>query len=350
MSDKICCPGPVCGTNNNNVAGASTFREAVCVHTSKVYDSCRSKECLRDIRVYLCREAQELLNSGGIVSVKPRSAELLCVRIDVERVQFNRGFYTVDIRFFYKIESEISCAVGRPRIVDGLAVFDKRVVLFGGEGGARIFSSRFVADGADVQLCPDSNKPTAIVEVVDPILLDARVVSPDVTCNSCCCAIQDIPTSIGCCFQGDDIVLGTTGNQLFVTLGQFSIIRLERDIQLLMPAYDICLPCRDCSNTGTGGEATDPCEVFENFDFPIDEFFPPKQDGLGCQFIGGATLERCCPNVGGSLSNCGCSNSSVGGVNTGCGCSNGSGCGSNTSCGCSNNSVGGANTGCGCGK
>ncbi|MFR4414922.1 MAG: hypothetical protein ACLT4C_06510 [Butyricicoccus sp.] len=29
-----------------------------CVHT-KVYDSCRSKECLRDICVYLTRDAQE---------------------------------------------------------------------------------------------------------------------------------------------------------------------------------------------------------------------------------------------------------------------------------------------------
>ena len=64
---------------------------AVCVHTKKVYDSCRSKECLRDIRVYLCRDAQELLNAGGIASVKPRAAELLCVKIDVEHVQFKRG-------------------------------------------------------------------------------------------------------------------------------------------------------------------------------------------------------------------------------------------------------------------
>lgn len=343
MSDKICCPGPVCG---NNVAGANCFREAVCVHTSKVYDSCRSKECIRDIRVYLCREAQELLNSGGIVSVKPRAAELLCVKIDVERVQFNRGFYTVDIRFFYKIESEISCAVGRPRIVDGLAVFDKRVVLFGGEGGARIFSSRFVENGSDIQLCPDSNKPTAVVEVVDPILLDARIVSAEANCNCCCCALHEIPNQLGCCFDGDDIVLDTNGAQLFVTLGQFSIIRLERDIQLLMPAYDVCLPCRDCSNTGVGGsESQDPCEIFESFEFPIDAFFPPKQDGLGCQFIGGSTLERCCNN-----SNNNNNNSGVGGATTGgCGsCNQSIGCGTcgtqTGTCGTCGSQTGGCNT------
>ncbi len=163
-----------------------------------------------------------------------------------------------------------------------------------------------------------------IVEVVDPILLDARVVSAEAECNCCCCNLRDVPNRVGCCFDGDELVLDTNGNQLFVTLGQFSIIRLERDIQLLMPAYDVCLPCRDCSNTGVGGEtSSDPCEVFESFEFPIDEFFPPKQEGLGCQFVGGATLERC-----ESLnSNCGCkdhSNRSCSGgagcVNTGCGC------------------------------
>ena len=54
MAEKVCCPGPIGGNNGNNAGG---FREAVCVHTKKVYDSCRSKECLRDIRVYLTRDA-----------------------------------------------------------------------------------------------------------------------------------------------------------------------------------------------------------------------------------------------------------------------------------------------------
>ena len=307
MAEKVCCPGPIGGNNGNSAGG---FREAVCVHTKKVYDSCRSKECLRDIRVYLTRDAQELINAGGIASVKPREAELLCVSIDVERIQFNRGFSSVDIRFFYRIECEISCVIGRPRIVDGLAVFDKRVVLFGGEGGARIFSSQYIEDGRDVQLRPDSNKPTAVVEVVDPIMLDARVVAPETSCNCCCCALHEVPRSICSCFGGDDLVLSNDGYQLFVTLGQFSIIRLERDIQLLMPAYDVCLPRRDCSNSGVGGEQ-DPCEIFSSFDFPIDAFFPPQSDKAGCLFTGSA------------------------GVNdnrSGCGCSNNNSCNGNNSC------------------
>lgn len=306
MSDKICCPGPVCGNGSNGVSAGTTsnFREAVCVHTNKVYDSCKSKECLRDIRVYLCEEAQELINSDGIASVKARSAELLCVKIDVEQVRFNRGFYTIDIRFFYKIECEVSCFVGRPKIIDGLSVFDKQVVLFGGEGGANIFSSRYVADGMDIQLCPDSNKPQAVVEVVPPVLLDAKIVEPKTCCNCCCCKLHEIPRAISPCFGGDDIVLAEDNNQLFVTLGQFSIIRLERDIQLLMPAYDICLPRRDCSNSGTG-EEQDPCSVFANFEFPVDEFFPPRNENADRDSYGGECESKKGCNCG-SNSGCNC--------------------------------------------
>lgn len=291
MTEKF-CPGPIGGSGS---AGFPSTKEAVCIHTSKIYDSCKSKECLRDIRVYLCREGQELLNEGGIADVKPREAELLCVKIDVERVKFNKGFYSVDIRFFYRIEVELIYPVGRPCIVDGLAVFDKRVILFGSEGGARIFSSRFEDENMEMQMSQRSNMPTAIVEVVDPILLDARVVSPETSCNCCCCCLHDVPRPIGRCFRNNELAMEDENNKLFVTLGQFAIIRIERDIQLLIPAYDICIPSRDCSTSNEA--AQDPCSVFDEFDFPIDTFFPPQlssKDTKGRGGFIGKTSCSCC--------------------------------------------------------
>lgn len=234
MAEKICCPGPL-GTSGGNTASGGAFREAVCVHTSKVYDSCRSKECLRDIRVYLTRDAQDMLDSGGIVSVKPRAADLLCVKIDVEPVQFNRGLYSVDSRFFYRIECEVSCAVGRPRIVDGLAVFDKRVMLFGGEGGARIFSSHYIEDGTDVQLRPNSNRPTAVIEVVDPVMLDARVVAPETKCNCCCQSIK--------CYRFTKRQKSAVNRRRFPSLPQFSCNLsdlLQRKSQLFILLLHCC--------------------------------------------------------------------------------------------------------------
>ena len=79
--------------------------------------------------------------------------------------------------------------------------------------------------------------------------------------------------------------------RLFVTLGQFSIIRLERDTQLLMPAYDYCMPEKDC-DCGCDCRQEDPCELFRKVQFPVGEFFPPNhcpapksveyQDVRGC--------------------------------------------------------------------
>ena len=66
------------------------------------------------------------------------------------------------------------------------------------------------------------------------------------------------------------------GKRLYVTIGQFGIIRLERDSQLLIPSYDYCLPQKECSCS----ENDDPCETFSCISFPVGEFFPGAE---GCQ-------------------------------------------------------------------
>lgn len=62
---------------------------------------------------------------------------------------------------------------------------------------------------------------------------------------------------------------------MYVTLGQFSIIRLERDTQLLTPVYDYCVPEKECPCDG-GSCQEDPCELFRKVQFPVGEFFPPN--------------------------------------------------------------------------
>ena len=271
-------------SEKNSPGCNSGFREAVCVHTQKVYDACRSKECIQDLRVYLTRDSQEAANRA--ISVKARRAELLWVYIDVEPVAFNRGFFSVDVKFFYKIYADAMFSCGRPQEICGVATYDKRAILFGSEGSARIFSSRYRADAPDAQTIEQSNKPKAVVETLDPMILSVKLVEPGCRCG-CACDITDLPSGI-CCMFDEDIVLSGEGRKLYVTLGQFSIIRLERDIQLLMPAYDICMPTKECtcSEGGSGCEQEDPCTVFERFDFPVDEFFPPKKersDSCSCQ-------------------------------------------------------------------
>lgn len=80
---------------------------------------------------------------------------------------FNRGFYSVDLKYFFKITIAVFTGVGRPCEVSGLATFDKKVILFGSEGNAKVFASDYREDAFDPQLWKKTNMPTAIVEVAD---------------------------------------------------------------------------------------------------------------------------------------------------------------------------------------
>lgn len=262
MPEKV-MPGPV--------SEERCIREAVCIHTKKIFDSCKDKDCVEDLRVYLTCGGQEVIDRA--VSVRAGSAELLYAYIDVEPVTCNRGFYTVDVRYFYRITADAFVGAARPVEVTGLAVFDKRAILFGSEGGSKVFSSRAVDQGMDLQGYPVKSVPTAVVETVDPIVLNMKLVDVCECHHSDCCC--DIPQAICACFP-EELVRGGEVHRLYVTLGQFSIIRMERDTHLLIPAYDYCLPEKDCVCDDGGCCQEDPCELFRKVQFPVDEFFPPN--------------------------------------------------------------------------
>ncbi|MFI3226927.1 MAG: hypothetical protein R3Y09_05870 [Clostridia bacterium] len=261
--------------------------EPICIDTQKIYDSCREKECLTDIRVYLTRCNQDVIDRA--VSVKPDSAELLYAYIDVEPIQFNRGFYTVDVQYFYRVTVDAFCGIGRPQKISGLAFFQKRTILYGSEGYARIFSSNMVESDYDVQSIEKSNMPRAVVEVVDPIVLNARISDRCDDCFSCC----EIPRCVAGCFDDEVDLFSDCGKKLIVTLGQFSIIRLERPIQIVIPQCDICMPEKECA--GGSGTISDPCDLFQTFNFPVEQFFPPSR-GIG--FVAGEN-EGCNPRQNG---------------------------------------------------
>ena len=278
MPEKV-MPGPVCD--------AGGIREAVCVHTRKIMDACRDKDCIEDLRVYLTQNSQAALDRANCV--KAGCAELLHVSANVEPICFNKGFYTVDVRYFYRVTADAFVGAARPVELIGLAVFDKRVILFGGEGCSKSFTSEKELDCADLQTLPTPNQPIAAIEAVDPLVLSLKLVDPcDCKCGCACpctCEVSEVPACIGACF-GSDLDFNAQGKRLYVSLGQFSLIRLERDTQLLIPAYDYCIPEKECTCDG-GACEEDPCELFRHVKFPVNEFFPPARteaggEGCGC--------------------------------------------------------------------
>lgn len=256
MADRV-APGPV--------EKSAAVREAVCIDTRKIFDSCRDKDCVEDLRVFPTGASQTYIDSA--IGLRPRSATLLGANVNVQPISFNRGYYTVDVSYYYRIRCE-TFPGSNP--VTGLAVFDKRVILFGSEGSVRSFSSDRpggIGGSTDV--------PTAVVQSVDPIVLNAKLVDVDVPVPADL-EVREIPPDILAEFD-EPLVLTEPARRWYVTLGQFSIVRLERDTQLLIPAYDYCLPEKECP----GSSEDDPCALFGRIGFPVEEFFPPDTVSSG---------------------------------------------------------------------
>ncbi len=263
--------------DNKNVSAneLNHIKEAICIDTNRVYDSCADKDCLTDLRVYLTDRGQCILENA--TTVKPRAAQILNCLVEVEKVPFNKGCYSVDLTFFVKVCLDAyTCPTAPPTLLEGLVTFGKKCILYGSEGNVKIFSSSYVCDGFDEQKPIGNTNPRAKVQCVDPIVLDAKICRICDCCNtlgSCC---DNVPKNICCCFEGD--FCDCDGEKAVkVTLGIFTIIQLERDVQMLIPAYDFCVPTKECSC-----DTEDPCDTFRKICFPIDEFFPPNFKNNDC--------------------------------------------------------------------
>lgn len=260
------------------------LRQALAIHTRKITDSCRDKDCIEDLRVYLTESSQSVLDSAA--GAKVRCADLLYTYIDVEPVAFDKNHYCIDVTFYYRILADATVGATRPAALYGLAVFNKRAVLCGEESCAHIYTSNIQLGQVDNIPSFTMNLPTAVVEVLDPMVLNSKVRE---VCD-CQCGEQttfQVPASIRQMFD-EGLVLSGEQRRLFVSLGQFSIIRLERDVQLVVPVLDYSLPCKECCDAP--GCVEDPCEMFSRIPFPTARFSPkgcdrqadPAEGQCGC--------------------------------------------------------------------
>ena len=249
-------------------------QDTLSIHVKKITDACRDKDCIEDLRVYLTQCSQDLLERAA--NVRVRCADLLDAHIEVEPVAFDRRHYFVDVTFFYRIMADATVGAGRPVALTGLAYFTKRAVLCGEDSKAHIFRSDTRMGAIDGATARFANRPTAVVEVLDPMVLASKV--REVCEHRDVCAVQ-IPNNIGGLFE-DPLVLGTAQRQLFVTLGQFSIIRLERDAQIIVPFMDYAIPTKECCDA-TGNDE-DPCEMFSHIPFPTQQFTSNECDQPDC--------------------------------------------------------------------
>ena len=126
-----------------------------------------------------------------------------------------------------------------------------------------------------------------MVEVLDPMVLGSKVR------HSCDCPgnnVIQIPAIVREMF-GEELVLSGDQMRMFVTLGQFSIVRLERDAQLIVPVLDYSIPTKECCDS-PGCCAEDPCEMFSRIPFPTAQFAPSGCDNA-CRCDSTPTYTTC---------------------------------------------------------
>jgi len=258
------------------------LREAVCVQVEKVYDHCREKDCVEDAVVDFVEDVQNLIDRA--VKVRARDAEVVKVFADLEDVPFKKGFYTVNVRYKIKVRVEFTYRdqFGNMCVSDtkvGFVWFSKTVILFGSEGQVKIFSSVDPTNyhGGDEDGCnatiQQDNAPNIKIEVAEPLVLNTKIKRVH------CSPVKPFGSEFDDDDDDDDSRDNVVGGRRFfpprrvvVTLGLFSIIKLTRLVQLLIPAFDFCIPTREC----IASTDENPCDLFETIEFPFDQFFPPQ--------------------------------------------------------------------------
>lgn len=256
--------------NRNATLGANDCSGMVCIDTKRVLDCCRDRDCFEDARVYLTALGEEII--ANATNVRTRSATLIWAFVGVDPVPFNRGFYQITVRYYIKVELEACMGIGRSHSFSGIAVLEKDVILYGGEGSVVSYSSSPKNDYCNIGDLEtvSNNDPVAVVETVEPIVLGTKVAD----CTSCGCGCGcdccEVPSAVSGCIDGELILNSQNAcPKLYVSFGIFSVIRIERDAQLLIHATDYSVPDKECV---AASNDDNPCALFNSLPFPISEF------------------------------------------------------------------------------
>ena len=111
--------------------------------------------------------------------------------------------------------------------------------------------------------------PTVVVEAAQPICLDIKLIERCRPFGSCCLNVESIPDNVRQGFEGN-FVDNIGVKNCYITVGMFSMIRIERPVQIMLPSCNYCIPEKESTPCGNA----DPCSTFGKMTFPTSEFFP----------------------------------------------------------------------------
>ena len=95
-------------------------KDNIAIEANRILDSCKDRDCYENVRVFLTDCGQQIIERTNTVRIK--DACIASTFIGLDPVQFNRGFYTITIRFFVRRVFEGCVGVGHAQEFDGIAV------------------------------------------------------------------------------------------------------------------------------------------------------------------------------------------------------------------------------------
>jgi len=237
-----------------------------CIIAFKVYDQCRQQDCLTEDEIGPARAAEcktigeEHLTEGAVIDPPANAAAVTIDRLKVKKVivvekepnPFKNGFWDIDLKYVFEYRLTFREADGAPiGTIKANSIFNKKVTLFGSIGTDIVLSTDLFSQVHGDSITLDS----------DPfILVEAKAVALS----------AELKYQRRCSSGPADFA--PSPNEVKVTIGLFTIIKLFRIVQLTVESRGFCIPpeCEEVS-------PLNPCEFFENLDFPMDIFAPPQK-------------------------------------------------------------------------
>ncbi len=239
-----------------------------CIVALKIYDSCRSQDCLGPEILGPARAAEttvlgdEHIYDGEVIDPPSNAATVSIDKLKIKKIMivskeespFKRGYWDLDLKYVFEYRLTFreadGCKIG---CVKANSIYNKRVTLFGSCGTESVVATDLLCEGESITLESD---PFVIVEG------KAVALSAELKYQKRITICEDLPPE---------------PNAVFVTIGLFTIIKLCRLVDLSVETKGICIP-EECECI----DRLSPCEFFDGLDFPIDAFTPPEKPTFCC--------------------------------------------------------------------
>ncbi|MDR1150321.1 MAG: hypothetical protein LBJ93_01660 [Clostridiales bacterium] len=258
--------------NINSESVVESYRRVVKepVISFKIYDCCRSKDCLTSKEIGPARTSYNADQAGEVIQPPTNAATVSLDQLKIKKIiilsktpnSFKNGYWDIDLRYVFGYNLIFRDAAGT-QISSPIAsnsIYNKKLTLFGSTGTELVLST---------DLFSSSNQGTNIVNGSPFVLVEAKSIA------------LDAQLKFSSKTSRDTVDAPLEANHVDVTLGLFSIIKLYRLVDLEVQSTGFVIP-RKCP----ANPSYKPCEFFEKLNFPMDIFAPPQKKEFNSQISG----------------------------------------------------------------